>query len=346
MPDFLNTRVNSSTFYLRQNQSNRSLEQPPQQQHQAQQPPSPPPQRQHQQPHSGSDSDSNSDEMTDYQRQRPQPPPPPRASGSQSNVLGDILPTGQISPSEAGDEDTGGVRRGLGNVTSGLGLGGGGGAGNKAPSQSSISAEEGGRTDEEKKEDAELANRLSALIEDANERVVPLCKMIRKHIENMEARKEEDRDERELVEAVRPLLIQAEKILNETLGSVKGADPENRLTNRAKRHRDAHTATPEEQRLAEALKVLTEEVGGTIEWARGKLDSFPKAKRELGPLLDALAQPLTQIIAGVGMLLAGVLNLLGKLLSGLGLDSLLKGLVAAAGLDKIYAGLGLGKLFG
>ena len=35
------------------------------------------------------------------------------------------------------------------------------------------------RTDEEKKQDAELANRLSLLIEDANERVVPLVKQMR-----------------------------------------------------------------------------------------------------------------------------------------------------------------------
>jgi hypothetical protein len=41
------------------------------------------------------------------------------------------------------------------------------------------------------------------------------------------------------------------------------------------------------------------------------------------------AEPLTQIIGGVALLLAGVLNLVGKLLSGLGLDSLLKGIVAA-----------------
>ncbi|KAF5364437.1 hypothetical protein D9758_010679 [Tetrapyrgos nigripes] len=199
------------------------------------------------------------------------------------------------------------------------------------------------RTDDQKKQDAELANRLSALIEDANEKVVPLTKMIRKHIENMDARKEEDRDEQELVDAVKPLLIQAEKILNETQGAVKGADPGNKVSNRAKRHVDAHNATPEEQRLAQALKVMVEEVGGTIEWARNKLDSFPKAKRDLGPLLDALGQPLTQIVAGVGMLLAGVLNLVGNLLSGLGLDGLLKGIIGATGLDKIYKGLGLDK---
>jgi hypothetical protein len=42
-----------------------------------------------------------------------------------------------------------------------------------------------------------------------------------------------------------------------------------------------------------------------------------------------MIEPLTQIVGGVGLLLAGVLNLLGNLLSGLGLDSLLKGIVAA-----------------
>lgn len=40
-------------------------------------------------------------------------------------------------------------------------------------------------------------------------------------------------------------------------------------------------------------------------------------------------EPLTQIVGGVGLLLAGVLNLLGNLLSGLGLDGLLKGIIAA-----------------
>jgi DNA repair exonuclease SbcCD ATPase subunit len=209
---------------------------------------------------------------------------------------------------------------------------------------SSIDPTTDSRTDEQKKTEKELAERLSSIIEDANSRVTPLCRMIRKHFENMEARKEEDRDQGELVKQVKPLLEQAEKILNETQGAIKGADPDNRLSNQAKRNQQDHKATPEEQRLAEALKVLMEEVGGTIEWARNKLEALPQAKRDLGPLLDALGQPLTQIVGGVGLLLAGVLNLLGKLLSGLGLDSLLKGIIAATGLDKIYAGLGLGKL--
>jgi hypothetical protein len=72
----------------------------------------------------------------------------------------------------------------------------------------------------------------------------------------MEAQKEEDRDENELVKQVKPLLEQAEKILNETQGMVKGADPDGRLANKAKRNMADHRASPEEQRLAEALKVV------------------------------------------------------------------------------------------
>ncbi|KAJ7264787.1 hypothetical protein C8J57DRAFT_1436235 [Mycena rebaudengoi] len=175
------------------------------------------------------------------------------------------------------------------------------------------------RTDQERETDRKLAERLSSIIEDANNKCTPLCKMIRKHIENMEARKEEDRDEAELVKNVKPLLEQAEKILNETNGAVRGADPDNRLSNKAQRNMQDHKASPEEQRLAEALKTMVQEVGGTLEWAKDKLDSYPKAKKDLGPLFEAVSR------------------------AGLGLDSLLKGIVAATGLDKIYKGLGLGK---
>ncbi|KZV66680.1 hypothetical protein PENSPDRAFT_82214 [Peniophora sp. CONT] len=202
------------------------------------------------------------------------------------------------------------------------------------------------RDDEQVKADNELAERLSRIIEDANKRVIPIVKMIRTNIENFEAQKEDERNEDELIKAVKPLIEQAEKVLYETNGSIKGADPDNRLTNRATRHVDDHKATPEEQRLAEALKVMITEVGGTIDWAKNKINSFPKAKTELGPLLDALGQPLTQIVGGVGLLLAGVLNLVSKLLSGLGLDGLIKGLAGATGLSAIAKGLGLDKMLG
>ncbi|KAK6981525.1 Lea domain-containing protein [Favolaschia claudopus] len=208
-----------------------------------------------------------------------------------------------------------------------------------------MSSQEGNQNETER----QLAERLSGIIEDANNQCSPLCASMRKHIEGMEARKEDDRDEEELVKSVQPLLQKAEKILNETNGAVRGADPDNRLSNKAKRNMQDHKATPEEQRLAEALKVMVQDVGGTVEWAKDKLNAFPKAKKDLGPLLDAVSQPLTQIVGAVCLLVAGVLNLVGKLLSGLGLDGLLKGIITATGLDKVYngiwEGLGLDKMF-
>ena len=72
----------------------------------------------------------------------------------------------------------------------------------------------------------------------------------------MFARPEDERNEDELIAAVKPLLIQAEKALQQTQGAIKGADPENKVSSRAKRHAQDHRATPEEQRLAEALKVV------------------------------------------------------------------------------------------
>jgi hypothetical protein len=56
---------------------------------------------------------------------------------------------------------------------------------------------------------------------------------------------------------VKPLLEQAEKILYEAQGSVKGADPGGKVSSAAKRHTEAHEATPEEQRLAAALKTVS-----------------------------------------------------------------------------------------
>lgn len=72
----------------------------------------------------------------------------------------------------------------------------------------------------------------------------------------MFARPDEERNEDELVKQVKPLLEQAETILNETHGAIRGADPDKRLSKKATRHVKAHKATPHEQRLAEALRVV------------------------------------------------------------------------------------------
>lgn len=53
-----------------------------------------------------------------------------------------------------------------------------------------------------------------------------------------------------------------------------------------------------------------------------------------------------QILAAVGLLLAGVLGLVGQLLNGLGLGGLVNGLLGGLGIDKLLGGLGLGGMFG
>ncbi|ORY99226.1 hypothetical protein BCR43DRAFT_406920, partial [Syncephalastrum racemosum] len=112
------------------------------------------------------------------------------------------------------------------------------------------------RSEEQKKVDLQLAERLSSIIEDANKKVTPLCRMIRQHIERFESLSEDDRDEKELVRQVKPLLEQSQTVLDQTWGAIKGADPDNRLSNKAQRNMQDHKATPEEQRLAEALKTV------------------------------------------------------------------------------------------
>ena len=92
------------------------------------------------------------------------------------------------------------------------------------------------------------------------------------------------------------------------------------------------------------LKELTGTVMQTIDSAKKKIAGMPHAKKELNPLWGLLAEPLGQIIAGVGLLLSGVLSLVGKLLSGLGLGGLLDNLLGGLGLKGILEGLGLGMI--
>lgn len=69
---------------------------------------------------------------------------------------------------------------------------------------------------------------------------------------------------------------------------------------------------------------------------------MPHAKKKLNPLWSLLTEPLFQIIAAVGLLLSGVLGLVGRLLSALGLGGLVNGLLGGLGIDKLLGGLGLG----
>jgi len=196
-------------------------------------------------------------------------------------------------------------------------------------------------------EEAALAQKIGDIISNALERVKPVLDMINKTLEKAEYDQRNDKlDEEELVRNLKPLLEQGTTILNETYGSIKALDPTGNIARNAKNRSAAHQATPQEYYLAEQLSKLTEIVQKTIDNAQAKIKDMPKAKKEIHPLLIALQNPLVQIVAAVGLLLAGVLGLVRQILSGLGLGGLVDNLLGAVGLNKLVDSLGLGSILG
>ncbi|KAK4205166.1 hypothetical protein QBC40DRAFT_66274 [Triangularia verruculosa] len=200
--------------------------------------------------------------------------------------------------------------------------------------------------EKEKREQAEsdkkMAIQMSVCIAQCLDKIRPICKMITEKIDKAERTPEDERDEEQLVKEVRPLIEEGGRILTEAQGIIKGLDPDGRISANAKHKTAAREATPEEYRLADLLKDLTGDVTQCIDNAKRKLEDMPHAKKELNPLWGLLNEPLFQILAAVGLLLSGVLNLVGRLLSGLGLGGLVDGLLGTLGLNRVLAGLGLG----
>ncbi|KAK4225392.1 hypothetical protein QBC38DRAFT_483159 [Podospora fimiseda] len=180
---------------------------------------------------------------------------------------------------------------------------------------------EEGETEEEKEkreraeQDKKLAIQMSVCIEQCLDKIRPICKMITEKIDKAERTPEDERDEEQLVREVRPLIEEGGRILTEAKGIIKGLDPDGRISANAKHKTAAHEATPEEYHLADVLKDLTGDVTQCIENSKKKLEDMPHAKKELNPLWGLLNEPLFQILAAVGLLLSGVLNLVGRLVS-------------------------------
>ncbi|KAH0556473.1 hypothetical protein GP486_005625, partial [Trichoglossum hirsutum] len=151
-------------------------------------------------------------------------------------------------------------------------------------------------------------------------------------------------DEEELVKAVKPLIEEGGRILQEANGVIRGLDPDGRIAANAKHKTASREASSEEYRLADLLKELTGHVTETIENAKKKIADMPHAKKELNPLWGLLSEPLFQILAAVGLLLSGVLGLVGKLLDGLGLGGLVHNLLGGLGITKVLDNLGLGTI--
>ncbi|TKA83837.1 hypothetical protein B0A55_00134 [Friedmanniomyces simplex] len=193
-----------------------------------------------------------------------------------------------------------------------------------------------------REEEREIAEKMSAICSQTLERVQPVCKQIKDIMEKADRTPREELDEDELVDQVKPLIEEGGRILQECNGSLRGLDPDGHIAAQAKGRAGTKEATPEEVRLAESLKELTTTVVTTINDAKKKLNDMPHAKQKLNPLWGLMTQPLVQILAAVGLLLAGVLGLVGQLLNGLGLGGLVNGLLGGLGINKLLESFGLG----
>ena len=193
-----------------------------------------------------------------------------------------------------------------------------------------------------REEEREIAQKMAGICSQTLEKVQPICKSIKDYMDKADATPKEELDEEELVDNVKPLIEEAGRILQECNGSLRGLDPDGRIAAQAKGRAGTGEATPEEFRLAEVLKELTTTVVTTVDDAKKKLNNMPHAKKKLNPLWGLMTQPLFQILAAVGLLLAGVLGLVGQLLSGLGLGGLVNGLMGGLGINKLLESFGIG----
>jgi len=193
-----------------------------------------------------------------------------------------------------------------------------------------------------REEERDIAEKMANICQQTLERMQPICKQITEYMEKADRTPKDELDEEELVNQVKPLIEEGGRVLQECNGSLRGLDPDGHIAAQAKGRSGTKEATPEEYRLAELLKELTTTVVTTIDNAKKKLNNMPHAKKKLNPLWGLLTQPLFQILAAVGLLLAGVLGLVGQLLNALGLGGLVNGLLGGLGIDKLLSSFGLG----
>jgi hypothetical protein len=192
----------------------------------------------------------------------------------------------------------------------------------------------------------EIAEKMGTICQQTLERMQPICKQISDYMEKADRTPRDELDEEDLVNKVKPLIEEGGRILQECNGSLRGLDPDGKIAAQAKGRAGTGEATPEEYRLAETLKELTTTVVKCIDDAKKKLNDMPHAKKKLSPLWALMTQPLFQILAAVGLLLAGVLGLVGQLLNGLGLGFLVNGLLGGLGINKLLRSFGLPDLGG
>ncbi|KAK6355965.1 hypothetical protein TWF718_000341 [Orbilia javanica] len=202
-------------------------------------------------------------------------------------------------------------------------------------------------TEEEKQqaadeeERAKVMRRMAQIVDKGLDKVKPLLDMIDQTIDEAEKKKENSElDEDAFVSKMKPLIENAHAVMQSTLDQIKALDPDNKFERLAKRHVEDAEGTVDEKMVIDGCKELSTRVQATIDKGRKAIEGMPKAKSELGPLFSMLSEPLLQILGAVGLLVAGVLNLLANILNALGLGGALTQVLQGLRIDKLLNAMG------
>jgi len=202
-------------------------------------------------------------------------------------------------------------------------------------------------TDEQKKQQADdeerakVMKRMAHIVDKGLDKVKPLLDMIDQSIDEAMKKKEQgELDEDAFVNKMKPLIENAHGVMQSTLDQIKALDPDNKFERLAKRHVEDAQASEDEKAVIDGCNELSTAVKNTIDKGRKAIEGMPKAKRELGPLFNLLSEPLLQILGAVGLLVAGVLNLLANILNGLGLGGALTQVLSGLRITNLLEAMG------
>jgi len=202
-------------------------------------------------------------------------------------------------------------------------------------------------TDEQKQQKLDdeerdkVMKRMAQIVDKGLDKVKPLLEMIDQTIDEAEKKKANNElDEDAFVSKMKPLLENAHGVMQSTLDQIKALDPENKFEKLAKRHVEDAQASSEEKAVTDGCQELSTRVKATIDKGRKAIEGMPKAKKELGPLFSLLSEPLLQILGAVGLLVAGVLNLLANILNALGLGGALTQVLSGLRITNLLETMG------
>ncbi|KAI9371055.1 hypothetical protein BJX61DRAFT_544026 [Aspergillus egyptiacus] len=195
---------------------------------------------------------------------------------------------------------------------------------------------EGGKEMTKEEKDARLEQEMCSILKLTQDAVAPLCEQITEYIDKADNTPKANLDEEALVQQIKPLIEKAGTTLQECKTALRSLDPNGHIAATAEALSSMAEDADVKNEVASLLKELTQTVAGTIDTGRRLIEEMPLVKRKINPLWPLLSEPLIQIIAAVGLLVSGVIDLLSKLLDGLGLGGIFRSLLGGLGVDKDF----------